>query len=119
MCGPPIKKPPPRFRGKKIPPRQSNHKPFKHTKHMKTLSQFKQENNITSIDLLQGKGRKYAQVRDIQLVVSNKTDMTKPLFVTSMSEAIDKEQPISESNAQVVPGVYLLINAGVTVTDTI
>lgn len=79
---------------------------------MKTLAQFKAENSIEKIDLLQGKGRKYAQVRDIQLVVSSKCDLKQPVFVTPMSEAIDPSQPISEENSKVIPGVFLLVNAG-------
>lgn len=87
---------------------------------MKTLSQFKQENNITSIDLLQGAGRKYAQVRDLQLVVSSKCDLKQPLFVIPLSEAIDKQLPLTPENSKVVPNVYLLVNAtNVVVTDTI
>lgn len=78
---------------------------------MKTLTQFKAENNINNIDLLQGKGRKYAQVRDIQLVVSSKCDLKQPLFVTLMSKAIDKTQEMNEENSRLVPGVYLLVNA--------
>ena len=87
---------------------------------MKTLQQFKLENNITTIDLLQGKGRKYAQVRDIQLVVSSKCNLKEQVYVTPMSEAIDKEQPISEENSKVVSGVFLLVNAAnVKVVDSI
>lgn len=78
---------------------------------MKTLAQFKKENNIETIDLLQGKGRKYAQVRDIQLVVSSKCDLKQPVYVTPMSEPIDPSQPITEENSKVVPGVFLLVNA--------
>lgn len=87
---------------------------------MKTLTQFKAEHNINSIDLLQGKGRKYAQVRDIQLVVSSKCDLKSPVFVTPMSEAIDKTQEISEENSKIVPGVFLLVNApNIKVVETI
>lgn len=87
---------------------------------MKTLAQFKQENNITSIDLLQGKGRKYAQVRDIQLVVSSKCDLKQPVYVTPMSEPIDASQPISEENSKIIPGVFLLVNASsIKVVETI
>jgi len=80
-------------------------------KPMKTLAQFKQELNITSIDLLKGKGRMYAQVRDKQLVVSSKCDLSLPLFVTELSEAVDKDKPLSPENSRVIPNVYLLINA--------
>lgn len=83
---------------------------------MKSFTQFKIEVGVPNITLLQGKGRKYAQVRDQQLVVSSKCDLKKPLFVIPLTEAIDKEQPISQENSQVIPGVHLLINAS-TVTE--
>jgi hypothetical protein len=78
---------------------------------MKTLAQFKLEQGIATIDLLQGKGRKYAQVKDIQLVVSKSCDLKAPVYVTQMNAPIDDTQPISEDNSKVVPGVFLLVNA--------
>ena len=48
---------------------------------MKTLSQFKLEQGVATIDLLQGKGRKYAQVNSLSVIVSTECDMTQPLFV--------------------------------------
>ena len=48
---------------------------------MKTLAQFKLEQGVATIDLLQGKGRKYAQVNSLSVIVSTDCDMDKPLFV--------------------------------------
>lgn len=48
---------------------------------MKTLAQFKLEEGVATIDLLQGKGRKYATVNNKSVIVSQECDMTKPLFV--------------------------------------
>ena len=80
---------------------------------MKTLNQFKLENSIEKIDLLQGIGRKYASIRDLQLVVSSKCDLTKPLFVTELNTT-SEDGVLSR-----VPNGYLLVNSTVTVTDTI
>lgn len=77
---------------------------------MKTLAQFKREQDIQSIDLLQGKGRKYASVRDLDLVVSSKCDLTKPLFVIPMSEEIEEGKGFIEGNTRKVENVYLLVN---------
>ena len=78
---------------------------------MKSFDQFKAENNISTIQLLQGKGRKYAQVRDIQLVVSKNTDLGQPLYVTPLNEAIDPTKEMSEENSRPVPNAVVLINA--------
>ena len=86
---------------------------------MKTLAQFKSENNVNVIHLLQGQGRKYASVRDLQLVVSSKTDLGKPLFVTELNERIDPTVEYSEANSRRVTNGYLLVNSGVVVTDEI
>jgi len=48
---------------------------------MKTLEQFKLEEGVSKIDLLQGKGRKYATVGTKSLIVSSECDMAQPLFV--------------------------------------
>ena len=77
---------------------------------MKTLAQFKQEQNITSIELMQGKGRKFATVRDMDLIVGTKTDLKQPLFVIPLSKAIDAALPISEENSVIVPKAFVLIN---------
>ncbi len=77
---------------------------------MKTLSQFKAEQNIGQIELLQGKGRKFATVRDMDIVVGTKTDLKLPLYVIPLSKAIDPAQPISEENSVVVPKAFVLVN---------
>lgn len=86
---------------------------------MKTFAQFKQEQKIDKIQLLQGDKRKYCSVSDIDLVVGKDTDLKKDLFVIPMSRPVDDTQPIGEGNSEPVPGVYLLINSKVKVTDTI
>jgi len=87
---------------------------------MKTLDQFKAENNIAKIDLLKGKGRMYAQVGEKQLVVSSKCDLSKPVFVTGLNEQVDKTQPIdAEGNSRPVPNAYLLVNSTVQVAGSI
>ena len=48
---------------------------------MKTLAQFKKEEGIDQIDLMQGKGRAYATVNEKSVIVSTECDLTKPLFV--------------------------------------
>ena len=48
---------------------------------MKTLAQFKLEEGVATIDLLQGKGRKYATVGTKSIIVSTDCDMAQPLFV--------------------------------------
>lgn len=77
---------------------------------MKTLNQFKQENQINTIDLLQGKGRAYATVNDKQLVVSSKCDMSKPLFVIPMK---------ADKDGVATPNTYLLCNSDVKVLASI
>ena len=49
---------------------------------MRTIEQFKAENNIQSIDLMQGNGRMFATIGDKSLIVGTNTDLKKPLFVT-------------------------------------
>lgn len=79
---------------------------------MKTFAQFKSENNIQTIDLLQGKGRMYAKVNNKQLVVSSKCDLQKPLFVVELNEAIDAALPIeTPGNSRVIPDAFLLVNS--------
>lgn len=78
---------------------------------MKTLAQFKAENQISEINLLQGKGRKYAQVKDLQLVVSKQCELAKPLFVIPLTKALDETKEQSPENSVVVPNTFLLINA--------
>ena len=86
---------------------------------MKTLAQFKAEQGLSKIELLQGTGRKYAQVNDVQLVVSSKCDLTKPCFVTNLNEKIDEAGEFTPENSKIVPGVYLVINASVKAVEVI
>jgi hypothetical protein len=69
---------------------------------MKSLSQFKAEEKVSHIDLLQGKGRKYATVNDKSLIVSKDCDMSKPLFVIATT---------NKDSGLVIPNLYTLINA--------
>ena len=48
---------------------------------VKTLAQFKLEQGVATIDLLQGKGRKYATVNTLSVIVSTECDLARPLFV--------------------------------------
>lgn len=48
---------------------------------MKTLAQFKIEEGVSQIDLLQGKGRRYATVNNKSVIVATECDLAKPLFV--------------------------------------
>lgn len=73
---------------------------------MKTFNQFKQENGVSTIDLLQGKGRAYATVKDKQLVVSSKCDLGKPLFVVPMEK---------DKDGVATPNTFLLCNSDVKV----
>lgn len=69
---------------------------------MKTLAQFKQEEGVNQIDLIQNKGRAFATVNDKNLIVSSECKLNEPLFVIPMSQ--DKE-------GNPVMGVYLIINS--------
>lgn len=68
---------------------------------MKTLNQFKQEERVQTIDLLQKKGRAFASVNDKSLVVSKECDMKKPLYVI----------PLTNKEGVITPNAFLLINA--------
>ena len=70
---------------------------------MKSLNQFKAENGVVTIDLLQGKGRAYAKVQDKDLIVGSATDMKKPLFVIHNAEK----------------GFYCLVNSDVKLVASI
>ena len=69
---------------------------------MKTLAQFKQELNVDNIQLLQGKGRKFATVRDISIIVSKECDLSKPLFVTKLND---------QETGQIVANAYVIVNS--------
>lgn len=62
---------------------------------MQTLGQFKQENGVTTIDFLQGKGRAFATVNDKSVIIASNADTKKPLFVSRNAEL----------------GVYVVCNA--------
>ncbi len=76
---------------------------------MKTLNQFKKEQSIEKIELLQGKGRKYCTVRNLSIIVSKKCDLAKPLFVIELSKPVDEAQP--DGARVVVPDAFVIINA--------
>ncbi len=60
---------------------------------MKSFAQFKAENNVSKIDLLQGKGRMYAKVGSTDLIVGKTTDLSKPLFVIHGTKEDGSAQP--------------------------
>lgn len=70
---------------------------------MKTLAQFKLEEGVATIDLMQGKGRKFAKVNDKDLIVATECDMSKPLFVFHNEEK----------------GFHVICNSGATVVASI
>lgn len=74
---------------------------------MKTLDQFKREERIDKIDLLQGKGRMYATVNEKKLIVATSTDLAKPLYVIPITEDKDKN-PVSN--------VFAIINSATVKT---
>lgn len=67
---------------------------------MKTLQQFKQEMGIQDIHLMQGKGRMYAKVKNIDLVVAKETDLKKQLYII----------PLTTAEGAIVPDAMLLLN---------
>lgn len=76
---------------------------FKKPKPMKTLEQFKLEQGVSKIDLLQGKGRKYATVNTLSVIVSTECDMARPLFVFHNTEK--NLHVICNSNAKYVGSI--------------
>jgi len=75
---------------------------------MKTLEQFKLENGLNKIDLLQGKGRMYARVGNIDVIVSKSADLTKPLFVipaTNEDGSLRGFQTIVNSDVRVAASI--------------
>ncbi len=82
---------------------------------MKTLAQFKSENNVTSLEVLAyASGRKFANVGDKKLVFSSKCDTSKPLFVQPFNNYIDPKDP--SKGSVVVPNTYILCNSTVVLT---
>ncbi len=79
---------------------------------MKTLNQFKSEENISKIDFLQGKGRAFATVNDKQLVVSKDFDATKAAYVTPLSKFNNGTDDTDGST--IVPNAFVLVNSEVT-----
>ena len=77
---------------------------------MKTLGQFKEEEGITKIDLLQGNGRMYATVNEKNLVVSSKCDMSKPLFVIQLEK---------DKDGKPLQNVYAITNSVVKVAASV
>lgn len=77
---------------------------------MKTLAQFKQENGVTTIDLMKLNGRAFATVKDKSLIVAEKTDMTKPLFVTPVEK---------DKNDQPLINVFVLVNSAAQIVASI
>lgn len=77
---------------------------------MKTLNQFKKEMGIDIIDLLQGKGRMYCKVKDIDIIVSKSCDLTKPLFIISTT---------NQETGNVVANLFTIINSDIKMVASI
>lgn len=78
---------------------------------MKTLAQFKAEHNVTSITFSKGKGREFATIGNIDIVISSKTDTTKPLYVIPMG--------LGEGIEGVRENCFVIINSSVTEGQTL
>ena len=48
---------------------------------MQTIEQFKSEQRVDKIILMQGKGRKFSNINGKSVIVATNADMAKPLFV--------------------------------------
>lgn len=76
-------------------------------------AQFKRDVlKVNNIMWMQGKGRMFANVNGLSLIVATKTDINKPLFVRELT---------SNKNGEVIPSgtAYVLINSeNVTVAAT-
>jgi hypothetical protein len=77
---------------------------------MKTLAQFKKENNIETIQLLQGKNRKFANINDLVIIVSKECDLTKSLFVVATT---NQETGVTYQNA------YTIVNSNVVEVEVL
>ena len=78
-------------------------KGFKKLVSVKTIEQFKLEQGVSKIDLLQGKGRKYATVGTLSVIVSTECDLARPLFVFHNTEK--NLHVICNSNAKYVGSI--------------
>ena len=91
---------------------------------MKTLNQFKQEQNVTSIDIIQGSKRAFATVRNQKLFVASKTDLSKPLFVSELRRAnpdvvVNDKTVLDDSNSVVDFNSHWLVNSDIKTVGTI
>jgi hypothetical protein len=77
---------------------------------MKTLAQFKLEERVSKIDLMKGQGRAFAQVNEKNVIVSEKCDMTKPLFVTKLE---------ADKDGNPLQNVYAICNSTVELVASI
>ena len=48
---------------------------------MQTLAQFKAQEGVATIDFMQGKGRHFATVNDKSIIIAEKCDLKKPLYI--------------------------------------
>lgn len=71
---------------------------------MKSLSQFKEEENISTIDLMQGNGRMFATIREKSVIVSKECDLEKDLYVIPLTNA---------ETGLVIPNAFVIINSNV------
>lgn len=84
---------------------------------MKTLEQFKIENNCTSIQLIKGKDRQFCTINNNSLVVSKTTDLSKTLFVIPLSKFNNGLDATDGST--IVPNAFVIINSVAILGDII
>jgi hypothetical protein len=77
---------------------------------MKTLNQFKAEEGIGSIDLMQKNGRAFATVKEKSLIVAENCDMKKPLFVIKVEKNAAGDE---------LTNVYAICNSDAKVVATV
>lgn len=84
---------------------------------MKTLAQFKHENNCSTIQLIKGKDRQFCTIGNNDVVVSKTTDFTKTLFVIPLSKfnnGID-----ATGGSTIIPNAFIIINSTAVLGDII
>ncbi len=91
---------------------------------MKTLAQFKQEQNVSSIEFIQGNKRGFATVRDQKVFVASKTDFSKPLFVNELRRPnpdviMDDKTVLDDSNSTIDPKSHWLVNSDLKTVATV
>lgn len=73
---------------------------------MKTLQQFKLEKGITEINMMKtAKGREFAKIGDMTIIVATKFDDSKPAYVVEVSE---------DKDGNALENVFAICNSTVT-----